>query len=186
MQYVCPSFYDIERSSGTEGAFLQVCPVMQVCPPLYNTYLSSMASEITMIAKQFTIQEQYEGWNTFLGISSSYSDHHSSGECSKGNCDTIIEIGKIQCKIFQEINGRALYIGESKQFYEPGYADKEFDESVLRNKELDMMERNHRFRRQAETTEEPEGSGGTTEALLVEDPPGIGLGFILGKKNENS
>ena len=79
-----------------------------------------------------------------------------------------------------------MYIGESKQFYEPGYADKEFDESVLRNKELDMMERNHRFRRQAETTEEPEGSGGTTEALLVEDPPGIGLGFILGKKKGNN
>ena len=71
---------------------------------------------------------------------------------------------------FQEINGRALHIEENKQVFEPdkGFTDKEFDTNV-------------RFRRQAETTEEPEGSGGTTEPLLVEDPPGIGLGFILGK-----
>merc|ERR1712050_572263 len=56
------------------------------------------------------------------------------------------------------------------------YVDEEFENREAANKGFDEI---NRVRRQATTTEEPEGSG-TTEPLLVEDPPGIGLGFILG------
>ena len=66
---------------------------------------------------------------------------------------------------------------------EKDYMDEEFDvrptETVGRK--LDTIVRQ---RRQAQTTEYFEGSGASTEALLVEDPPGIGLGFILGKSEE--
>eukprot|EP00090_Calanus_glacialis_P032285 TRINITY_DN5350_c0_g1_i1.p1 TRINITY_DN5350_c0_g1~~TRINITY_DN5350_c0_g1_i1.p1 ORF type:complete len:169 (-),score=33.73 TRINITY_DN5350_c0_g1_i1:223-675(-) len=75
----------------------------------------------------------------------------------------------------RENKRRASYMEESKQKGEPerDYIDEEFENIGLNNKEGTK-----RYRRQADTTEEPEGSG--QEPLLVEDPPGIGLGFILG------
>ena len=71
---------------------------------------------------------------------------------------------------------------ESKHVYEAAkdQAGEKFDTSVLRKKRPDDTDRANRVPRQADATTEPEGSG-TTEPLLVEDPPGIGLGFILGK-----
>jgi hypothetical protein len=64
---------------------------------------------------------------------------------------------------------------ESKHKGEPerDYIDEEFENIGLYNKDGTK-----RYRRQVDTTEDPEGSG--KEPLLVEDPPGIGLGFILG------
>ena len=74
-----------------------------------------------------------------------------------------------------------MYIEESRHRVEPDkdYIDEEFDiRPGLENKGLENKDGTKRHRRQAGTTEEPEGSG--EEPLLVEDPPGIGLGFILG------
>merc|ERR1711874_671750 len=92
-------------------------------------------------------------------------------------------ISAVAGHVLLENKGHALFLEESKQSYEQpyrDYADEEFDTRVLENKGMVYPEETKRFRRQADTTEEPEGSGGTQEPLLVEDPPGIGLGFILG------
>merc|ERR1712106_1097280 len=78
----------------------------------------------------------------------------------------------------RESNRRDLYIEESRHRVEPNkdYIDEEFDiRPGMENKELENKNGTKRHRRQAGTTEEPEGSGGTQEPLLVEDPPGIGL-----------
>ena len=56
---------------------------------------------------------------------------------------------------------------------------------LKRNKGQPLIQKNKegtkRYKRQVEISTEPEGSGQTSEPLLVEDPPGIGLGHILGR-----